>query len=98
MLVVTWYAKYCQTVCCLLTGDDAIYFSIWYIVNIYKSKGGEWVEGRVQKRDLDIRKLAWLLDICEVDSYYECQGILSATPCLPTLQNISLHLLKSTLS
>lgn len=55
-------------------------------------------KGRAQKRDLDIRKLAWLLDICEVDSYYECQGILSTTPCLPTLQNISLHLLKSTLS
>lgn len=24
MLVLTWYAKYSQTVCCLLTGDDAI--------------------------------------------------------------------------
>jgi len=56
------------------------------------------VEGRVQKRDLDIGKLAWLWDICEVDSYYECQGILSTTPCLPTLQNIPLHLLKSTIS
>lgn len=69
-----------------MTTSSVLYGVLWIYIDINLRVelcrwGGFW------KRNLDTGKLAWLLDISEVDSYYECQGISPTIPCTRTLQN-----------